>query len=138
MITAKRGMLRALSGAMTKRAHPVQSAYITAKTAFETAERGLANDLVSSGLNAEIDAAVEADDDAALLAISPREDALVAKWKVEGLRRGLWAAETSLLEWSFRIAIKVKPSAKADVELLRERIHLVKPQLIEQALRLPA
>ena len=123
---------------MTKRAHPVQSAYLTAKAAFETAERGLASELVSSDLKAEIDAAVEADDDDALLAISPREDALVAKWKVEGLRRGLWAAETALLEWSFSVALKVNPSAKNDVELLRERIHLVKPQLIEQALRLPA
>ncbi len=123
---------------MTKRAHPVQSAYITAKTAFETAERGLASELILTGIKAEIDAAVEADDDDALLAISPREDALVAKWKAEGLRRGLWAAETALLEWSFSVALKVKPSAKNDVELLRERIHLVKPQLIEQALRLPA
>lgn len=132
------GTERAKSGSMTKRAHPVQSAYLSAKTMFEIAELGLANDLILTGIKAEIDAAVEADDDDALLAISPREDALVAKWKVEGLRRGLWAAETALLEWSFSVAIKTKPSTKDDVDLLRERIHLVKPQLIEAALRLPA
>lgn len=118
---------------MAKR-NAIQTAYAHAKAAFDAAERGYRAELVQSGLEAAIESA---NDESEIDAIGVQIDALAAKWQMEPLRRAMQRAETRLLDWSFSVAIRLRPSAAGDIALLRERMHLVRSELIAAAMRLP-
>jgi hypothetical protein len=116
-----------------------QATYIAATEALALAEQGLAAELVASGLQARFDALDENDYDTPMgIALSEEIDAVAAKWQTALRRKDLHSAETALLDWSLALAEKLKPSARADIAILRLKMHYVKEDLLNAAMRLPA
>jgi hypothetical protein len=93
-----------------------QTAYCTARYAFDAADKGYHDELAVTGIQGKIDAWEDGDLDPA---VQSAHDAIFAKWNVSALGKALDVAESNLVQAFLAAFEKRSPERRSTVATLR-------------------